>query len=293
MTSPIVLVGCGNMGRALLEGWLAQGMRDHRIVVVEPDPVRAAAVRNPAVEVVADPADLADPDDFSLAAAVVFSVKPQQMAAVVPPYARAGGGSAVFVSIAAGTTLAALRGALGASAAVVRAMPNTPAQIRQGITVACAGAGVSSEQRALADRLLAAVGEVAWVDDEVLLDPVTAVSGSGPAYVFLLAECLAEAAVAAGLPAGLAERLARRTVAGAGALLAHAPESAARLRHNVTSPGGTTAAALAVLDGPEGLRPLLARAVAAATGRARELGGPPAATPRDPGFVSDRDRAHR
>jgi pyrroline-5-carboxylate reductase len=204
------------------------------------------------------------------------------MAAVVPPYARAGSASAVFVSIAAGTTLAAIRAGLGAGAAVVRAMPNTPAQIRQGVTVACAGAGVSPEQRALADRLLAAVGEVAWVDDEALLDAVTAVSGSGPAYVFLLAECLAEAAVAAGLPAGLAERLARRTVAGAGALLAHGSDSAALLRQKVTSPGGTTAAALAILDGANGLRPLLARAVAAAAVRARELGCPPAVTPHHP-----------
>lgn len=269
MPAPVILVGCGNMGRALLEGWRAQGFDSARVIVVEPDAQRAEAARAAAVKVIAEPAERPDLDR---AAAVVFAVKPQAMATVAPAYAGAGGGAALFLSIAAGITTASLRDALGPAAAVVRAMPNTPAQIRRGITVAYAGHGVSDGQRTLADTLLAAVGEVAWIDDERLMDPVTAVSGSGPAYLFLLAECLADAGLAAGLPAALAERLARQTVIGAGALLGHAPEPAATLRQRVTSPGGTTAAALAILDGPDGLRPLFKRAVAAATERSRALG---------------------
>jgi pyrroline-5-carboxylate reductase len=155
---------------------------------------------------------------------------------------------------------------------LVRAMPNTPAAVRRGVSVACANAATSARQKALCAELLAAVGSVLWVDDEALLDPVTAVSGSGPAYVFLLAECLARAGEDAGLPADLARRLARETVAGAGELLARSELSAETLRRKVTSPGGTTAAALSVLMAEEdGLRSLLGRAVAAATRRSREL----------------------
>jgi pyrroline-5-carboxylate reductase len=150
-------------------------------------------------------------------------------------------------------------------------MPNTPARIGKGITVTIANAHVSPEQKALAEKLLAAAGEVVWVDDEAVLDPATAVSGSGPAYVFLLAECLAEAGRKAGLPADLAERLARATVAGAGDLLRESDTTAAALRRNVTSPGGTTAAALEILGGPDGLQKLMTAAVDAATKRGRDL----------------------
>jgi pyrroline-5-carboxylate reductase len=172
----------------------------------------------------------------------------------------------------AGPKLGFLRSALG-DLAIVRAMPNTPAAIGRGITVGVPNARVTADQRALADTLLRAVGAVEWVDDEGLIDAVTAVSGSGPAYVFLLAESLARAGAAAGLPADLSARLARATVSGAGELLHQSALDAATLRQNVTSPGGTTAAALGVLMAESGLDPLLEKAVAAATKRSRELAG--------------------
>jgi pyrroline-5-carboxylate reductase len=177
--------------------------------------------------------------------------------------------STLVVSIMAGTTIAALDAACGGN--IVRAMPNTPAAIGRGITVAVAAKGVNEQQRATADALLRATGAVEWIDDEALMDAVTAVSGSGPAYVFLLAEELARAGVAAGLPADLAARLARETVAGSGELLHRSDLDVATLRQNVTSPGGTTAAALGVLMGENGLRALMTRAVAAATERSKEL----------------------
>jgi pyrroline-5-carboxylate reductase len=177
----------------------------------------------------------------------------------------------VVVSIMAGRTLAFLQSPLPRATAIVRAMPNTPAAIGRGITVAVGNKHVTSAQKELADRLLAATGAVEWITDEAHMDAVTAVSGSGPAYVFLLAEALARAGVAAGLPEALAEKLARLTVAGSGELLNNTPEDAATLRQNVTSPGGTTAAALAVLMAEDGLAPLMQRAVAAATKRSREL----------------------
>jgi pyrroline-5-carboxylate reductase len=178
-----------------------------------------------------------------------------------------------MLSIMAGRTLAGMRTQLGEGAALVRAMPNTPAAVRQGVTVACPGSGVTPAQRALCDTLLAAIGSVAWVEDEALLDPVTAVSGSGPAYVFLLAELMEQAAIEQGIPAELARKLARETVSGSGALLAASAEDAAQLRRNVTSPGGTTAAALSVLMDPAAMPDALSRAIAAATRRSRELAG--------------------
>ncbi|HXW25033.1 MAG TPA: pyrroline-5-carboxylate reductase, partial [Xanthobacteraceae bacterium] len=204
---------------------------------------------------------------------IVIAVKPQVAAEVVPAAAPLVGPSSVVVSIMAGQRLSALERALPRGTAVIRAMPNTPAAIGRGITVAVANAHASAHQRDLAGRLLAAIGAVEWVADEALLDAVTAVSGSGPAYVFLLAETLAQAGVAAGLPADLAGRLARATVAGSGELLHRSPLDAETLRRNVTSPGGTTLAALTVLMGTDGLGPLMARAVAAATRRSRELAG--------------------
>src|SRR5579884_1801818 len=262
----LVLVGCGKMGGAMLRGWLARGAAA-RFVVVEPAgrPAEFAAAagaswhRTPE----AIPEDLR-PD------AVVFAVKPQVIDDVLPAYRRWVRPETVFVSIAAGRTTAGITSHLG-PAALVRAMPNTPAAIGRGITALCAGPQVTAAQRQLCERLFAAIGESAWVEDEALMDAVTAVSGSGPAYVFLLIEALARAGEAAGLPADLALRLARGTVAGAGELAWLSPESPERLRADVTSPGGTTEAAMAVLTGADGLVPLIGRAVAAAARRSRQL----------------------
>jgi pyrroline-5-carboxylate reductase len=203
---------------------------------------------------------------------VVLAVKPQSMDGVLPRYRALVGPETVFLSIAAGRTIGYFERALG-DAAIVRAMPNTPAAVGEGMTVAVANAAVGAGQRGACDALLAAVGDVAWIEDEGLIDAVTAVSGGGPAYVFLLIECLAEAGRAAGLPADLAMRLARTTVAGSGALVRRSPEPAATLRRNVTSPNGTTQEALAVLMAEDGLQPLMTRAIAAATRRSRELAG--------------------
>ena len=259
----IVLVGCGKMGGALLEGWTRKriGGPFH---VVEPTPNRRARGAR----------YYATPDRLPRTlkpAAVVFAVKPQTFDAVLPYYRRFADSGAVMASIAAGKTLGGMTRLLGANAAVVRAMPNTPAAIGRGITVACAGPTVSKAGRTLCGKLLGAVGDVAWVDDETLLDPVTAVSGSGPAYVFLLIECLAEAGEAEGLAPELARRLAIATVAGAGELARCAKESPTQLREAVTSPGGTTRAALDVLMADNILARLIRDAVAAATKRSRAL----------------------
>jgi len=203
----------------------------------------------------------------------VLAVKPQIAAEVVPQLAPLVKPKTVVISIMAGKTIAFLEQALPAFAAIVRAMPNLPASIGRGITVAVPNKRVDGIARALADDLLAAVGAVEWIDDECLLDAVTALSGSGPAYVFLLAESLAKAGAAAGLPANLAARLARATVAGAGELMQRSDLEAAKLRENVTSAGGTTAAALEVLMAADGLDPLLKKAIAAAARRSRELAG--------------------
>jgi pyrroline-5-carboxylate reductase len=211
-------------------------------VAVDPAP-SAAALAGPDLTVVADPAAI--PPDFK-PAAVILAVKPQSAAEALPQHARFAGG-AVFLSIMAGRTIRGMRALLGESASIVRAMPNTPAAVRQGVTVACPAGGVSADQRALCHTLLEAIGAVAWVDDEGLLDPVTAVSGSGPAYVFLLAELMEQAAIEQGIPADLARLLARRTVSGSGALLAASTEDSAALRQAVTSPAGTTERALQVL----------------------------------------------
>jgi pyrroline-5-carboxylate reductase len=261
---PILLVGYGKMGGAMLAGWREQGLSQ----AVAVDPAQPAAP-GPNVLVVVSAADV--PAGFA-PATVVLAVKPQHADAALPLFARYAG-AAVFLSIMAGRTVASLRRVLGERAAIVRAMPNTPAAIRQGITVACAGSGVTADQRALCDTLLAVIGQVAWVDDEALLDPVTAVSGGGPAYVFLLAELLERAAVEQGIPAELARLMARQTVAGAGALLAASNEDAAALRKAVTSPNGTTERALAVLMQDTAWPALVSRAIAAATARSRELAG--------------------
>jgi pyrroline-5-carboxylate reductase len=268
LTGTIVLCGAGRMGGAMLEGWLSLGLDPKSVVAIEPQPAREVATLasrglrlNPPAHTVGE------------AAAIVIAVKPQVAPDVVPTLAPYLGAGTVVLSIMAGRTLGFLEQALSQRAALVRAMPNTPAAIGRGITVAVPNLRVSQRQRDLAHALLAATGAVEWVGDEALMDAVTAVSGSGPAYVFLLAEALARAGVAAGLPEELAAQLARETVAGSGELLHRSPLEASVLRQNVTSPGGTTAAALDVLMAPDGLDPLMIRAVAAATRRSRDLAG--------------------
>jgi pyrroline-5-carboxylate reductase len=267
----LVLVGAGKMGAALLEGWLRLGLAPKNVAVIEPMPspdIAALAKRglslNPSLRTLRDPA------------VVVLAVKPQIAAEAIAPLRPIVGAATLVISIMAGRTLQFLATALdraGAQAgALVRAMPNTPAAIGRGITVAVP-VRASGAQRQLAEALLSATGAVEWVDDEALMDAVTAVSGSGPAYVFLLAEALAQAGVAAGLPEPLAQKLARETVAGSGELLHRSPLDAAVLRENVTSPGGTTAAALEVLMAQTGLKSLMEKAVAAATARSRQLAG--------------------
>jgi len=260
----LALAGAGKMGGAMLTGWLAGGLEASRVVVIEPQPsleITALAARgirlNPAAS------------DIGAVETLVVAVKPQSFREAGIALKSFTGAATLVVSIMAGATIASIAATCGG--AVVRAMPNTPAAIGRGITVAVAAGNVSAAQRSIADALLRATGAVEWVDDETLMDAVTAVSGSGPAYVFLLAEELARAGVEAGLPEELATRLARETVAGSGELLRRSEASSATLRQNVTSPGGTTAAALDVLMGPDGLQPLMIRAIAAATKRSRDL----------------------
>jgi pyrroline-5-carboxylate reductase len=263
----LVLVGAGKMGGAMLDGWLARGLRPKQISVIEPQPdktVKALARRglrlNPKAKVAA-------------ASAVVIAVKPQSASEALQPLSGYIDKSTLVLSIMAGRTIAFLEKSLPPRTAIVRAMPNTPAAIGRGISVAVASPNVSAHQRSQASKLLASIGKVEWVADEALMDAVTALSGSGPAYVFLLAETMASAGIAAGLPPALATRLARETVAGAGELLHRSDVDAATLRQNVTSPGGTTAAALEVLMGPGGFDRLLTQAIGAATRRSRDLAG--------------------
>ncbi|XSC48045.1 pyrroline-5-carboxylate reductase [Bradyrhizobium sp. RDT10] len=250
------------MGGAMLTGWLAGGLDASRVVVVEPHPsdhIKALAAKGVRL----------NPKDAGAVDTLVVAVKPQTFREAGPALKSFVGANTLVVSIMAGITVVALEEVCGGM--VVRAMPNTPAAIGRGITVAVPAKNVSAAQRATADALLRATGSVEWVEDESLMDAVTAVSGSGPAYVFLLAEELARAGVAAGLPAELATKLARETVAGSGELLHRSEQDSATLRQNVTSPGGTTAAALEVLMGKDGMQPLMIRAIAAATKRSKEL----------------------
>ncbi len=259
----LVLLGCGKMGSALLAGWLAAGVPAASVWVIEPNPtdwLRGLGVH------------LNDglPDAPAVA---LLAVKPQMMGAGLPALQALGNGKTLMVSIAAGTTIATLEAAFGAQTPIVRTMPNTPAMVGRGITGMCGNAPAGAEGLALARSLMAAVGQVVDLDGEHQIDAVTAVSGSGPAYVFHLIEAMAQAGVAQGLSEGVAMQLARATVCGAGELAWRSDEAAAQLRVNVTSPGGTTAAALAVLMDPDtGLAPLMTRAVKAAADRGRELG---------------------
>ncbi|MGY4476599.1 pyrroline-5-carboxylate reductase [Bradyrhizobium sp. USDA 3364] len=260
----IALAGAGKMGGAMLTGWLAQGLAPKQVAVIDPylsPEISALAARG--VRLNPQAKDLGTVDTL------VVAVKPQSFRDAGAALKAFVGPSTLVVSIMAGTTISALEEVVGG--AVVRAMPNTPAAIGRGITVAVPSKRVTAAQRAMTDALLKATGLVEWVDDESLMDAVTAVSGSGPAYVFLLAEELARAGVAAGLPEQLATTLARATVAGSGELLHRSDLPSATLRQNVTSPGGTTAAALEVLMANDGLQPLMTRAIDAATRRSKEL----------------------
>jgi pyrroline-5-carboxylate reductase len=260
----IVLAGAGKMGGAMLSGWLAQGLDAGRVAVIEPHPsqeIKSLAAKGARLN--------PSPKDVGAVATLVVALKPQMFREAEAMLKSFAGPTTLVVSIMAGIPIASISEVCGGS--VVRAMPNTPAAIGRGITVAVAANNVSPAQRAVADALLRATGSVEWIDDEGLMDAVTAVSGSGPAYIFLLAEELARAGVEAGLPVELATKLARETVAGSGELLHRSELASATLRQNVTSPGGTTAAALEVLMGPDGMQSLLTRAVLAATKRSKEL----------------------
>jgi len=263
---PILLVGGGRMGAALLAGWREQGLTTAIIIDPAPDTAKLAA---PGIQVFATPAEI--PAGFT-PQAVILAVKPQTAAQALPAYARFAG-SAVFISIMAGKTLHAIAKMLGCQAAIIRAMPNTPAAVRQGFTVAVANTHVAAPRRDLANRLLKAVGDVAWVTDEDLLDPVTAISGGGPAYVFLLTELLEKAALAQGIQPDLARAMSRQTIIGSAALLASTTDDAATLRIAVTSPKGTTEQALAILRADTALPALFQTAIEAATQRSRELSG--------------------
>jgi pyrroline-5-carboxylate reductase len=268
LAGPLLLVGCGKMGSALLQGWLARGLPAAEVAVVEPD--AAARARVAASGVAAAPSVEALALDRPLRA-IVFAIKPQTMGAALPAYAALASRGALVLSIAAGTAIARFEAAFGADTPVVRAMPNTPAAIGAGVTALFANPAVSATQRQLAEALMAAVGATHWLADEVQMHIVTAMSGGGPAYVFLLIETMAKAAIGHGLPAELAWPMARATVTGSGALAAASAEPAEVLRQNVTSPGGTTQAALAVLMAPDGIQPLFDRALGAGAARSRAL----------------------
>ncbi|MGB0661113.1 MAG: pyrroline-5-carboxylate reductase [Mangrovicoccus sp.] len=259
----IVLLGCGKMGSAMLAGWLVGGMPAEAVSVIEPYPsdwlktVKGLRLNTSL------------PQDPAL---VLVAVKPQMMTDALPSLKNYGGGGTLFLSIAAGTPLRVYEEVLGDQTPIIRAMPNTPAAVAKGITALVGNVAASGEDLGLAEALLSAIGQTLRLEDESQMDAVTAVSGSGPAYVFHMIECLTAAGLAEGLPEDLALKLAKATVAGAGHLAEHASESPAQLRINVTSPGGTTQAGLAHLMEPEtGLSPLIRRTVAAAAQRSREL----------------------
>jgi len=261
----LCLIGAGNMGGAMLAGWMESGFPPGDVTVVDPSPNPAIAEKLGRWGIKALPvlADNYEPE------VMIIAVKPQMMGTVLPALRGNIGMATVSVSVAAGTTIETLQNHLGGI--VVRAMPNTPALMRRGITVCCPSRSITDLQRSRVDALLKSIGSVEWVEDEAQIDAVTAVSGSGPAYVFHLAECMAEAGIEQGLSPVLANRLARETIAGAGEMLARLPDDAEQLRKNVTSPNGTTAAALSVLMDDDAMKYLFSRAIAAARKRSQEL----------------------
>jgi pyrroline-5-carboxylate reductase len=269
VTDAVLLLGAGRMGSALLRGWVATG-RLQQIYVVEPNPSEAVKALAGAGSITLS--SESDFTHFPRVQTAVIAMKPQAIRAETALLQQLGTVTPLVLSIAAGITTSFLAAQLGRKTRVIRAMPNTPGSIGQGITVLHAGRDVEAPDRALAESLMSAFGETLWLDEEALLDVVTALSGSGPAYVFLLAEALAAAGREQGLDSAVADKLARFTVSGAGALIAADSRPAAELRRDVTSPGGTTEAALNVLTAPDGLPDLIARAVDAATERGKALG---------------------
>lgn len=269
LAGPLLLVGCGKMGTALLQGWIDHGLSGDQVVVVEPAvPPEGIVGCDRGVRVVPSVQDIPPDTPFRV---VLFAIKPQMMAAVLPQYVDVVGTGTMVMSIAAGTSVGCFEDVFGRSTPVVRAMPNTPAAIGKGVTALFANGQVANDQRALAERLLAAVGAVHWVEDEDLMHVITAMSGGGPAYVFLLIETLAKAGIESGLSEKLAWPIARATVTGSAALAETSKEPVEILRQNVTSPGGTTLAALEVLMAADGIQPLFDRAIASATRRSDEL----------------------
>ncbi len=266
MNFSVVLVGAGNMGGAMLKGWVANGMKPEHITVL--DPSLSEQIKNTLLKAkiwhAETPKGVSPPDVLLLA------IKPQMMEKVLPTLKELVGENTVVVSVAAGTTLSTICDALG-DVAAIRVMPNTPALVLRGMSVGCPNAKTTTEQRDNVHSLMAAIGKIEWVDDEKLIDAVTAVSGSGPAYIFHLAECMAQAGIEVGLPDELAMALAIETVSGAGELLRQSDDTPAVLRKNVTSPNGTTAAALEVLMGEGGMPELLKKAIVAAKKRSEEL----------------------
>ena len=268
LPGPLLLVGCGKMGGALLRGWLSRGVPGKDVFVVDPAPRDLGDVQARGVTI----ATAIDQLPPTLQPGIVLlAIKPQFMDEALPAYRRFVKPDTVFLSIAAGKTVAYLKGKLGGDAAIVRSMPNTPAAVGRGMSVILKDSSIPVVTLDLCGQLLSAVGQVGWIEEEDQINAVTAVSGGGPAYVFLLIECLAEAAQAAGLPTDLAMQLARETVTGSGELAHQSAESATKLREAVMSPKGTTIEALAVLMGPDGWQPLITKAIAAATKRGREI----------------------
>jgi pyrroline-5-carboxylate reductase len=260
----LVLLGCGKMGSAMLQGWLREGLRPDAVWVNDPNPSEWLQAQGVHLNADLPPSPVI----------VLVAVKPQMMAAALPSLQAMGNGRTLFLSVAAGTSIGYFESILGDRTPIIRAMPNTPAAVSRGITAIVGNSQSTDAQLDLAEALLSAVGEVVRLDAEHQINAVTGLSGSGPAYVFHLIEAMAAAGEAQGLAPDLAMRLARATVSGAGELAHQAPETVAQLRINVTSPGGTTAAGLGVLMDPKtGFPDLLRRAVAAATARAEELGG--------------------
>ena len=264
----ILLVGCGNMGQALLGGWLARGVDRKRIRVVDLEAGAIGSAQSLNVFASTELSKVLEGFDVDL---VVFAVKPQNLETLLPAYCELADGGAIFLSVAAGKLISFYEDILGKTVVLVRAMPNMPAAIHQGITALCPNSNVQSSQRKLVGDLMAAIGEIAWLEEEGLMDAVTAVSGSGPAYVFLLIEGLTEAGIEVGLEEELARQLAKATVAGAGAYAAQTEGDVAELRQQVTSPGGTTAAALEILMADDVFKSLLKQAVRAATDRGHKL----------------------
>jgi pyrroline-5-carboxylate reductase len=259
----LVLLGCGKMGSAMLQGWLSQGVRANAVTIIDPYPSDWLKAQGVSINT-----------DLPVAPAVcILAVKPQMMGEALPRLQALGNGNTLFISIAAGTSIASFEDVLGAGTPIIRAMPNTPAAVGRGITALIGNDKTNVDQMGMAEILMTAVGQTVRLDNEGQMDAVTAVSGSGPAYVFHLIETMAAAGMAEGLPADMAMQLAKATVAGAGELAEQTDEDPSQLRINVTSPGGTTAAALAVLmDAQTGFPKIVSAGVKAVADRSKELG---------------------